>query len=309
MRHLFIVNPAAGTTVSTRRLLEQLDCLSFPHETMLTQKVGDAQKLAQDAAMQGNVRIYACGGDGTLNEVVNGAAGYATTAITCVPKGTGNDFLKLFGKDYKKQFSNIEQLAKGAEVELDVMDCNGRLGLDVVCCGVDSRIAAGVHRYKKLPFLRGSSTYLCSLLEQVVFHGLHCPMKITIGTQTIEEAVTLLCICNGRYYGGGFMPVADATPNDGIFDMLVVRQVNLSTFLRLIGDYARGNYRKYPDLIREFHGQTISWQSEQELVSVIDGEVIKSKSFTLRKSPKTLRFFYPDGVSFGRESSTQKQRL
>lgn len=152
------MNPAAGSAASTQSLLERLEHVSFPHETVLTQGVGHAQKLAREAAIQGNVRLYACGGDGTLNEVINGAAGFDSVAVTCVPKGTGNDFLKLFGKDYQKQFLNLEQLARGTELELDIMDCNGRLGLDVVCCGLDANIAAGVHKYKKIPFLHGAGT-------------------------------------------------------------------------------------------------------------------------------------------------------
>lgn len=290
------MNPAAGSAASTQSLLERLEHVSFPHETVLTQGVGHAQKLAQEAAIQGNVRLYACGGDGTLNEVINGAAGFDSVAVTCVPKGTGNDFLKLFGKDYQKQFLNLEQLARGTELELDIMDCNGRLGLDVVCCGLDANIAAGVHKYKKIPFLHGAGTYFCSLMEQVLCHKLYRPMKIAVNNQVLEELVTLLCVCNGRYYGGGFMPVADAKPDDGIFDILVVRQVRLSTFFRLVGDYATGQYAKHPDLIYDFHAQTISWESEQELVTVMDGEVMYGTSFTLTKFPKPLRFFCPHGV-------------
>lgn len=79
------------------------------------------------------VRIWACGGDGTLNEVVNGAAGFDNAAITCVPKGTGNDFLKVFGPNYRDLFYDLEALAAGPQTTLDLMDCNGKLGLDVVC--------------------------------------------------------------------------------------------------------------------------------------------------------------------------------
>ena len=57
------------------------------------------------------MRIYACGGDGTLNEVVNGAAGFDNAAVTCVPKGTGNDFLKLFGPRFRELFYDLEALA------------------------------------------------------------------------------------------------------------------------------------------------------------------------------------------------------
>ena len=104
MRHLFIINPAAGKKGSTGRLEAMLDKLSFDHEVVYTRGKGDARRFAEEAVRAGEpVRIYACGGDGTLNEVVNGAAGCAHAAVTNVPKGTGNDFLKIFGPDYREE--------------------------------------------------------------------------------------------------------------------------------------------------------------------------------------------------------------
>ena len=179
MRHLFIINPAAGRPESTARLETLLSRLSFPHEVAYTREAGDAQRLAATAVRTGGpVRIYACGGDGTLNEVVNGAAGFDNAAVTCVPKGTGNDFLKLFGPRFRELFYDLEALAAGPQRAFDLMDCNGKLGLDVVCAGVDARIAAGVHRYKDLRFVSGIGAYLLSLTEQVIFRGLCRPLTI-----------------------------------------------------------------------------------------------------------------------------------
>ena len=76
MKHLFIINPSAGKKKSTRLLEERIRKLDEPYEIALTQRTGDARRIAREAAERGEpVRIYACGGDGTLNEVVNGAAG------------------------------------------------------------------------------------------------------------------------------------------------------------------------------------------------------------------------------------------
>ena len=105
MRHLFIINPAAGKRGTTPQLEALLEKLTFPHEVVYTQQEGDARRFTQEAARSGEaVRIYACGGDGTLNEVVNGAAGLSHVAVTNVPKGTGNDFLKIFGPHYRTLF-------------------------------------------------------------------------------------------------------------------------------------------------------------------------------------------------------------
>ena len=307
MRHLFIINPAAGSKESTRALLERLDRVSFPHERVLTRGAGHALELAREAAETGEpVRIYACGGDGTLNEVVNGAAGHDTAAVTCVPKGTGNDFLKIFGPDYRRLFHDLEALAVGPQTPFDLMDCNGKLGLDVVCGGVDARIAAGVHRYKDLPFVTGKGAYILSLVENIFLKGICRPMEVQMGDIHYSGPAAVVCVCNGRYYGGGFMPVADAMPDDGVLDMLLVGKVSLVTFLRLVGQYAKGRYRQYPHLIRDFHGREISWSSQEELTAVVDGEVLRARAFTVALSPKKVNFFYPAGADYRGDFSTPK---
>ena len=230
--------------------------------------------------------------------MVNGAAGFDNAAITCVPKGTGNDFLKVFGPNYRDLFYDLEALAAGPQTTLDLMDCNGKLGLDVVCGGVDARIAAGVHRYKDLPFVTGKGAYILSLIENIFLKGICRPMEVQMGPVHYSGPTAIVCVCNGRYYYGGFMPVADAMPDDGVLDMLLVGKVSLLTFIRLVGQYAKGRYKDYPQLIEDFHGQELTWSSKEPLVAVVDGEVLESTSFTVRLSEKKIHFFYPSGASY-----------
>lgn len=300
MKHLFIINPAAGKKGATEQLELLLGKLSFPHEVEYTRQEGDARRFTQKAASAGEpVRVYACGGDGTLNEVVNGAAGHGHMAVTNVPKGTGNDFLKIFGPHYRSLFYDLESLAAGPQTPFDLIDCNGRLGIDVVCAGVDARIAAGVHRYKDWPFVSGKGAYVLSLLENIFFKGIARPITIHMGGILWEDAPSsLLCVCNGRHYGGGFMPVGGAMPDDGVLDMLLVRKVGLFTFLRLVGKYARGLYAEYPELILDYHGQEVSFSAREPITVVVDGEVMRDTAFTVRLSEKKVNFFYPAGAGY-----------
>ncbi|MCI9156702.1 MAG: YegS/Rv2252/BmrU family lipid kinase [Lawsonibacter sp.] len=300
MRHLFIINPAAGKKETTAQLEELLDRLSFPHAVAYTEREGDARRFTEEAARLGEpVRVYACGGDGTLNEVVNGAAGHDHMAVTNVPKGTGNDFLKIFGPDYRTLFYDLEGLAVGPQIPFDLIDCNGHLGLDVVCAGVDARIAADVHRYKNWRFVSGIGAYILSLVENVLFKGIARPISVHMGEIAWEnQPASLLCVCNGRYYGGGFMPVGDAMPDDGVLDMLLVRKVSLPTFLRLVGQYARGQYKRYPELIFAHHGQSVALSAGEPITVVVDGEVMRDTAFTIRLSEKKVNFFYPAGADY-----------
>ena len=301
MRHLFIINPNAGKRKATERLEGQIRALTEPWEIVYTTQPGDARRCAQAAAESGEaVRIYACGGDGTLNEVVNGAAGFDNIAVTNVPLGTGNDWLKVFGPENRERFLDVAALAQGPQAAMDLMDCNGLLGIGITCAGVDARIAADVDKYKRLPLLKGKGAYVLSLVVNVLFKGITRPSVIDMGDFHYEGDTAIICVCSGRYYGGGFMPVGDNMPDDGVLETLVVPKVSRTTFFRLVGDYAKGLYRKHPELIWAHSGQRVDFRSGdgRELVAVVDGEVLRSREFTIRLSDKRLNFFYPAGLSY-----------
>ena len=188
------------------------------------------------------------------------------------------------------------------QAAFDLMDCNGKLGIGVICAGVDSRVAADVHRYKRLPLVTGPGAYLLSLGVNVLLTDIARPTVVQAGLDRLEEETSIICICNGRYYGGGFMPVGDAQPDDGVLDMVVVPRVSRFTFFRLVGAYAKGRYRSYPEVIRHFHGPAFSFSSPEELVAVIDGEVMRAKSFTVRISERKVAFFYPGDLDYRGEN-------
>ena len=303
MKHLFIINPAAGKKGSTDALVARIEALfggrNLSYEIAFTENVGDAERITRHAAARGEeMRVYACGGDGTLCEVADGAAGHDHIAVTNYPKGTGNDFLKIFGKNYRDRFSDLEALADGPQAIFDLMDCNGKLGIGSICAGLDARVAADVHKYKGLPLVRGIGAYILALVENVLFKGLSRPMDVEINGVLTERNVTILCVMNGRYYGGGFMPVGDAEPDDGVLDMLVVPKLAVLTFFRLIGDYSKGRYKKHPDFIKAYHGSGVTISSPDGLVAVVDGEVMRDTRFTIALSDKKINFFYPADLSY-----------
>ncbi len=299
MRHVFIVNPASGKKAGNKKFQALLSTFPHPYEVLETKQMGDAERLARSVAEAGDpVRIYACGGDGTLNEVVNGAAGYDHVSITNVPKGTGNDFLKIFSPDWKTQFSDLSALAEGEEVAFDLIDCNGRLALDVVCGGVDARVGADATYYKKIPGVTGIGCYILSLISNVIFKGITRPMKVKMGGRTYFGDISLLCVCNGRYYGGGFLPVPEAMPDDGILDVLLIPDLTFFQFLKMVGKYSTGRYKELRPYVADFHGTDIRISAPQPLTVVVDGEVRKDTHFHIKLSEKKVTFFYPKGMSY-----------
>ncbi len=299
MRHLFIINPSAGKKRSARLLEENIRKLDVPYEIALTRQPGDARRIAREAAERGDeVRLYACGGDGTLNEVVNGAAGYGNAAVTNVPIGTGNDFLKIFGKTCRAGFSDLKALSKGPQAAMDLIDCNGRLGIDIVCTGLDARVAVDKDKYTSLPLVTGIGAYIISAVANVLFKGIAVPTVVDCGDLHFDGETALVCVCSGRYYGGGFMPVGDNMPDDGLLEVLVVRKVSRLTFFRLVARYGSGKYRDYPDLIWYRQGHDVTVKGRQELVAVVDGEPVRSRELHIGLSDKKVNFFYPEGMSY-----------
>lgn len=188
------------------------------------QKQGHATEIAQKLCQTGEpLRFYACGGDGTVNEVANGIIGYDNAAMSVIPVGTGNDFLKNFGGDMDK-FRDAENLWDGPQFPMDAIDVNGRVALTIACSGIDARVARDVHNFSESPILDGKSSYIVSLLVNFLFKGIGSHWTVELDGETMEDDFSLVSVCNGRYYGGGFMPVAEARMDDGVLNTLVVKR-------------------------------------------------------------------------------------
>ena len=250
MKHIFIINPHAGKRDQTSRIYELADHLREAHglecTCMLTDRPGGATDMARKLAETGEeLRLYACGGDGTISEVANGIAGFSNAAMTAIPTGTGNDFLKNFGPDIEK-FQDAENLWAGEVFPLDLIACNGRLCLTIACNGIDARIADSVHQYSGSPMLNGRGSYLASVAMNFLFRPIGRHWKVWLDDEVLEDDFALVSMCNGRYYGGGSMPVPEARMDDGVLHTVLLRNIPKATFARLFAPYSAGKYRELP---------------------------------------------------------------
>lgn len=305
MKHIFIINPTAGKTDSRQKIYDMAESLRQKHgldvQCILTKKQGHATELAKKLCETGeSLRFYACGGDGTVNEVANGIIGYDNAAMTVIPVGTGNDFLKNFGDDMEK-FRDAENLWDGPQFPMDAIDVNGRVALTIACSGIDARVARDVHKYSESPLLDGKGSYIYSLAVNFLFKGIGTHWTITLDDVTTEGDWSLVSVCNGRYYGGGFMPVAEARMDDGVLNTLVVREVNRRTFLKFVGPYSRGEYAKFPEYAHCSCPKVVHIHSEKpDIVTCLDGESVVNSDVTIKLHDKKLNFFGPEGCSCNR---------
>ena len=301
MKHIFIINPTAGKKDATgriRRMAEELhDRHGLDCQCLLTEHPHHAAELARAAAETGEeVRLYACGGDGTFHEVVNGAAGYDNAAVTCSPVGTGNDFLKNFGDD-ADQFADPENLWDGEVAELDLIDCSGRLCATIACSGTDARVAEDVHRFGDLPFLSGKGSYLLAVAINFLFRKISQRWSVTLDGEEFSDEFVLGAVCNGRYYGGGFNPIPQARMDDGILNTILIRKVSRPTFARLLGTYSEGRHEELTKWATVRSAQEVRITADSDFVTCLDGECFHSREIILSLSDKKLRFFGPAGCS------------
>ena len=302
MKHIFIINPTAGKSDSRQRIYDMADALRQKHgldvQCILTKRQGHAVELARELCKTGEeLRFYACGGDGTVNEVANGIVGFENAAMSVIPVGTGNDFLKNFG-EMAAQFTDAENLWDGPVFPLDAIDVNGRIALTIACSGLDARVAEDVHKYSESPLLDGKGSYVYALMVNFIFKPIYNHWTITLDDTVMDGDYALVAVCNGRYYGGGFMPIPEAKMNDGVLNTLVVKRVNHIAFVRMVGGYSKGDYYKYPDVIRCSTPSVIRIHSEKnDIVTCLDGECITNSDVTIRLADGKVNFFGPTGCN------------
>ena len=302
MKHLFIVNPAAGGSDKTDEVRAKVVSAFAQRpedevEIYVTKAPLDAtEKIRAEAADGKALRVYACGGDGTFNECVCGAALLKNVAVAPFPTGTGNDFCRMFGKE-KDLFRDLEALVDGTVHPIDAIDCNGRCSVNICSVGIDARIGTNVHKYTDLPLVGGAAGYVVSAAVEM-FCGIARHMRVTAGDYVGDGLYTLVCVCNGRFYGGGFNPSLDARPDDGVLDIYIVKKVNLLQFASLIGKYSAGRANELPDIVTHIKGREITIEFDEENVVNLDGEAFYTDRAVMRLLPGAVRLIVPKGMNF-----------
>ena len=300
IHHLFIINPAAGSYNRTEKVSEIIHKIcrarKLDYEIRVSTAPGECGRIAREAAQTGReLRIYACGGDGTLNEVVSGAAGFDNAAVSVYSGGSGNDFVKLF--DDPKAFFDLHRLMDAEEATFDLIDCNGDISLNICSVGLDARIGTDVSNYKRIPLLQGFRAYAASTVVNVV-RGIAEHYVVEVDGETIGDEFTMICVCNGRFYGGGFNPVPTADPTDGLLDVLLVKKVTRAQVPLVIGKYKAGRYAELPHLVRHIQTDKLTIRCDAPTPINLDGELRTARDVTFRISEKKIRFFYPKGLSW-----------
>ena len=300
MKHLFIINPAAGSRDRSKQYRQIIEsCCTqrgLTYEIAVSGAPGECTRIAREAAQTGEeYRIYACGGDGTLNEVVAGGAGYPNVAVTVFSGGSGNDFVKLF--DDPKAFFDLERLLDADTAEFDLIRCNDDVAINICSVGLDARIGTDVASYKRIPLLQGFRAYAVSTVVNVI-RGISEHYVVELDGQTIDDELTMICVCSGRYYGGGFNPVPEADPTDGLLDVLLVKKVSRLQVAGVVGKYKAGRYKELPHLVTHYRTKEVTIRCDKPTAINLDGELRTAQEVKMSVASEKIRFFYPKGLSY-----------
>ena len=300
MKHLFIINPAAGSRNRTEEYSEVIHKIcrarELSYEIRVSTAPGECNRIAREAAQTGEeLRIYACGGDGTLNEVVAGAAGYDNVSVTVFSGGSGNDFVKIF--DDPKAFFDLHRLMDADEATFDLIRCNEYVALNICSVGLDARIAADVSDYKRLPLLHGFRAYAAATAVNVV-RGIAEHYVVEINGETVDDEMTFICVCNGRFYGGGFNPIPEADPADGMLDVLLVDKVSRAQVPLVIGKYKDGRYKELSKIARYIKTDCVKVHCDKPVPVNLDGETRMAQEVEFSVAKEKIRFFYPKGLKW-----------
>lgn len=298
MKHVFVINPASGVKNSGPEIIEKVKELLEEDEYVIyeTKGQGDAIVFTKEfieTHLNDELRFYACGGDGTLNEVVNGAIGYPNVQVTNYPVGSANDFLKYFED---RDFHNLEALINGEVVSTDVIKFNERYIINVFNVGYDAKVVDLQRKFKRWPLVSGNFAYTLGVIFALLGKMAH-KMKIKVDDEVLYDGkVTMVAVANSICYGGSYHCAPLAKIDDNILDVCVVKKVTIPTFAKLAKIYQKGEHltsEKTKNYIAYKQGKNVQIEIEKPLIYSIDGELGSSNNIVLEIIGKSINFVIP----------------
>lgn len=276
MRHVFIVNPISGKADASGVLVPQIITaaknMGVDYEIFLTEYPGHAAELAAQQAETGEeVRLYACGGDGTFNEVIRGARGFSNAAVGCVPCGSGNDFVRNFGG--RELFLNLDRMMRGPAMDIDLIRTDNGIATTICSAGLDAQVAYGIPKFRRLPFCGGTMAYNLSIVQSICGPlGHH--LRVKADDEVITGEFLMLTICNGRAYGGGYVAAPEADMRDGLLDLVLIRKIGRLAVARVIGGYKKGEHIRNGQITPPYRDIALFRRVRRVEVEVLDGRPI-----------------------------------
>ena len=287
----FIANPIAGkgrALALARRVAQAMEENGATVAVEVTEAKGDAERLARTAVESGVIRVVACGGDGTIHEVVNGmmAVPNATdTALGIIPAGRCNDLVFALGLSGNSN-AVTETLLHGVPRSIDLGRIGDRYYTTVATLGFDSEVAQYVDEGRPPSFLRGTPAYIYGVLVKLFkYKSKWVSLKGDFGT--FEGDIYLAATGNSTRYGGRMKVTPAASMEDGLLDICLVRPVPRRTFLRMVPKAFSGKHVNHPAVTMALT-RSLEIESREPLWLWADGEQITQTPATIQVVPHAI---------------------
>ena len=301
MRYVFIMNPMAGEGKAQGTIRAAVEALPEKDscEIYLTKGAKDATAYVKSwcAAHPGEeVRFIACGGDGTINEVFNGAVGQEGVSVTCYPCGSGNDFVKAFGGAEK--FLDVAALLRAPTRKLDLLKVGDLYRDTVINFGFDTTVAITINEERANKGSSSKNVYTKGVIRALLTSMKNSFRVIADGEELIPEGKALLCtLANGQYVGGSFRCAPRSKCDDGLIDVCILRPISRIRFVKILGTYTEGGHlddEKMKDIVIYRQAKKVEVIAPEGFAYSLDGEIIYDSHFTVEIAEKALDLAVPE---------------
>jgi diacylglycerol kinase (ATP) len=294
-----IVNPVAANGAAGKRWPQIRDILRAEggqFDASFTESPNHATELAREALSAGYRTIVAVGGDGTLNEVVNGLVVEGTVDPTVnlgiIPGGTGSDSVRTLGisHDYRVAYQRLLR-GKPHCIDLGLITCVSeereiqRYFLNVAGLGFDGEVCERVNRSSKA--LGGTIPFLSSLFVKLLTYQ-NKTVEVTLdGQQRLQKKANSIFVCNGRYAGGSMHIGPHAALDDGLFDVVIIGDTGKLEIVANVPRIYRGTHLSHPK-VAEYRAREIRVKARERMLLQADGELIGEAPATFQIIPQAL---------------------
>ena len=285
MKARLIVNPAAGSGKAQKLFDAIVPYLSGEDvEVVRTERPGHATELAREVADQDDITVISLGGDGTHHEVLNGLMPGGKPVLAVLPAGTGNDFVRILS--YPKAPRDILEIAlRGKVMPMDIGKVNDQYFLTVSGVGFDAEVAGWVNRRDKTG--NGTWIFIRGILHHLVrYHS--ADMTVHVGGAARSEKTFLIAVGNSPYYAGGMRICPEALADDGLFDVVWVRDLPRLSVLPLLSRVFRGTHVQHP-AVQSFQTEELSVEGPPNMLVHADGEIVGHLPVTISIVPDAIR--------------------
>lgn len=277
MKYIFIVNESAGRG-KCQKILPNIESAckkrNIEYEIRYITKEKNGYDIAKEYKDQENV-IYVVGGDGTLTITVPALIG-TKNKLAIIPAGSGNDTYRTI-----KNMQDKETL-------IDIGKINDTYFINVACTGIDAEIGNNIDKLRGT-IIPTSQLYNVSIIYTFVKFK-HKKMKLKTNIKNIEDKYTILSICNGSYYGGGFKIAPKSRLEDGLLDIYYAEEMSRLKMIPLILKLKKGKHEG-KRMVHKFRTNHIEIELEEEITFNVDGERLTDKKFIIDVLPKAITLF------------------